>query len=242
MLEILIEDTHHRNSTVLNNKTYQLTNYQLQISIIKTKKFIDTYKARKLESRDFKTNDKYNYGISNRSPITFTRLLSIILYTDWNDLSKEFSKSFRQLHKYESITTIKRRNREYANWSKNLREAVEYYGSRGWVDDWSRQQNEYRGYENGPFYCGMSFRMVMPHFNIRLNGPTSTTKQYAVAARFSGNDGIVISLNNDGYLRSNLLSFWNCSWTSNYGAEEERIFCGGIYPIRIQGITIISNG
>ena len=80
----------------------------------------------------------------------------------------------------------------------------------------------------------------MTQFNIRLCAPTSTTKKYAVASRFSGNDGIIITLNNDTWSSAGL-TLWNCSWSSNYSAEDERVFCGGEHPIKIENVKIIST-
>ena len=227
---------------ILHNIQYSLSTSQLNISIMKTNKLMDTNRARKIESRIFKTNDPYHYGIANLSPIRFTHLLAAVLYTDWSELCTEFSKTFRKLHKFESINMVKQRNREYANWSKNLRELIEHYGGAAWRDDWAKEFNLFRRNENGPYFCGMSFIMVMPQFNTRLNGPTSTTKQIAVATRFGGDDGIIITLNNNGYNGSRYLRFWNCSWISDYDAEDERIWCGGDRQIKIESVTIISSG
>ena len=199
---------------ILNNSILSLPPYHLKISMTKTKQYLITYKARSIKFSGFASkNYKLYYGILKNSPLKFSHLLSIILYTDWTDLSREFSKSFRKLKKYESLMTVKKRNKEYANWSKNLRELIESYGNDG----------NRRNKETGPFYCGMSYPMVMPQFHIRLSAPTSTTKQYSVASRFSGSDGIIITLNNDTRM-SRYLTFWNCSWMSNYGAEDERVF------------------
>ncbi len=79
--------------------------------------------------------------------------------------------------------------------------------------------------------------MVIPQFNIRLNGPTSTTKQLEVATRFGGEEGI----NNNGYNGSHVLHCWNCSWLSNYIGEDEYLFVGGNRQIKIESIRLING-
>ena len=64
-----------------------------------------------------------------------------------------------------------------------LRETVELYGLT--YHNENDDNSEYIGV-SGPFYCGMSFVMVIPQFNIRLNGPTSTSTSIEVAHGFGG--------------------------------------------------------
>ena len=96
-------------------------------------------------------------------------------------------------------------------------------------------------WEVGPFFCGINRLVVIPEFNIRLNSPTSTTKQIEVANRFGGDEGVVIQLNNNGYQQSHGLRSFNCSWLSDYSGEDERIWIGGEYPIKIETIRTLSN-
>eukprot|EP01084_Bolivina_argentea_P294146 506051_1 len=227
---------------ILNNRMYRLTIYQLNISMKKTDKFISTEKAKQTSSGNtFVKNDPLHYDIDNFSPIRYSHILSVILYTDWTQLSTELSKTFRKLNQYETIMQVTNRNKEYANWSKNIRELVEYYGHGGWIYSEDDKKNTENNRERGPFFCGMSFLMVTPQFNIRLNGPTSTTKRLAVATRFAGDYGIIMQLNNNGHNQSYVLKCWNCSWISNYVGEDEYLWCGGYYQIKIETIITIED-
>ena len=64
-----------------------------------------------------------------------------------------------------------------------MRETIELYGTS--YHNENDDGSEYVGV-SGPFFCGMSLLMVIPQFNIRLNGPTSTSKCIEVAQRFGG--------------------------------------------------------
>eukprot|EP01084_Bolivina_argentea_P268199 455474_1 len=88
------------------------------------------------------------------------------------------------------------------------------------------------------FYSGVSFVMHIPEFCIRLNAPTSTSIHKEIGLRFAGRDGMLIQLNNK-YNPADVECFFDVSWLSAYGEEEERIFCGGRYKMDLQSIIII---
>merc|ERR1712013_105647 len=133
---------------------------------------------------------------------------------------------------------IQRRNCEFAICSRLLRESVEVFGEhRGWFD---ASTSTWTGVA-GPFFCGMSFRAVVPELAIALNGPTSTSKQLSVATRFGGDDGIILELNNRGAWHSEYARAFGCSWLSNFHAEDEWLFCGGRHRLRIEGVRDIES-
>lgn len=146
-------------------------------------------------------------------------LISLILYTDFTELSADFTSTFRKKHPFEQLNDIKKRNREYWWLSKLLRETVEFFGD--CRDDWSN------GDIKGPFYTGMSVVLNMPHFMIRLCSPTSTSKQIEVAIKFGGEQGMVIELNSVDHqgideFNANYVRTFNCSWISRFKEEDER--------------------
>eukprot|EP01084_Bolivina_argentea_P271770 462515_1 len=171
-----------------------------------------------------------HYDINHESKLFFHHLLAVILYTDFSDLSTDFSSTFRKIAPFESLSSIKLRNGEYYWLSKILRETVELYGRCGYEEDKN-------GGLSGPFYCGMTCVMHMPGFNIRLCSPTSTSMQIEVAIKFSGDDGMILQFNNV-CSPADLLRGFNCSWISRYKEEDERLFFGGQWMIKIESIRI----
>ena len=167
----------------------------------------------------------FHYEVAVGSVLSFYHLLSLLLYTDYSDLSSTFSSSFRKTKPFETLENIKRRNSAYFWMSKHLRELVEVFGqcSFGDWDDDKGHINKMSGY----FYSGMSVTMNIPSFSMRLCSPTSTSMQLSVAIKISGREGMVITLNNPkfddeiagqyGWLRG-----FNCSWISRYPEEDER--------------------
>ena len=88
------------------------------------------------------------YDIDQESRISFNHLLSLVLYTDYSDLSTHFSSTFRAIHQYEQLSSVRVRNANYWWMSKSLRELVELYGSCGAKGDFTRNNN---GCLSGPF-------------------------------------------------------------------------------------------
>eukprot|EP01084_Bolivina_argentea_P076529 138709_1 len=227
---------------LMNNSIHPISLYKYNISLTKAKEYIISHKAKTLFAVNIVDHNGHkvlHYGIKNGSPLTVLNLFAIILYCDESDLSTAFSGTFRRNDPFENLESVKNRNREFWNWSKLIRETVQYYGTLGYdihrANDWNKKRDR----ERGPFFCGLSSEMVFPEFYIRLCAPTSTSKQIAIATRFAGERGTLIELNTTGYEWSYLLRFFDCSWISNYTEEDERLFCGGDYRIQLVTVRMI---
>eukprot|EP01084_Bolivina_argentea_P030981 57375_1 len=80
--------------------------------------------------------------------------------------------------------------------------------------------------------------MNMPSFNIRLCSPTSTSCTIHVAIKFSGENGIIIQLDNPKVVPYQALTGFNCMWLSRFKEEDERLFFGGERFIKLVSIRI----
>ena len=164
--------------------------------------------------------DWLHYDIVKGTVLGLPNLLSLILYCDYTDLSSAFSATFRKQTPFEAVQSIKARNSKYYWMSKILRETVEIYGKCSFGD-----YVEGDGYINtlsGPYYCGMWCVLNMPSFNLRLCSPTSTSVHLEVAMKFSGDEGIILQINNPRTHQYQQLRGFNCSWLSRYFEEDER--------------------
>eukprot|EP01083_Nonionella_stella_P227076 805958_1 len=185
---------------------------------------------------------KLHYGLGKDDPFTKQHLLAVVLYTDRSDLCSAFGNTFRKLNFFEELQSIKERNSQFAIWSRLLREAVQYFGHSGrgeWdpahIDTANAQKYKVL---KGPFFCGLGKVMVIPQFNIRLCGPTSTSRHREIAAQFSGEDGMILELNNDGDQRCDRIHAFDCSWISKFHQEDEWLFMGGSERIQIHRICV----
>ena len=151
---------------------------------------METNRVKSMRSVEY-AEKRLHYGIVAGTKLSIEHALSIILRCDWTDLCSKFTSTFRKSKPYELLSSVKSRNTEYAHFSRLIRETVEYFGQRG-MGDYDGDNEEYVNQISGPFFCGMDHRMIIPQFNIRLNGPTSTTKAIEIAQRFGGTDVIYL--------------------------------------------------
>eukprot|EP01083_Nonionella_stella_P254839 875311_1 len=132
--------------TIINNDLYieqkynsfkdEIRNYkyisleQYDKAVVKVKFYHNAQEIKKnTATRDGTLNNRY-YGLDYlaKPQIKFEHLLSLVLYTDYIDLSTDFSSTFRKNNAFETLESMKRRNREYYWMSRWLRECVEMHG------------------------------------------------------------------------------------------------------------------
>eukprot|EP01084_Bolivina_argentea_P102153 183054_1 len=218
---------------VLNNTVKTLSLNKYETAFFKAKVYLATQRARNTTA-DVSVNNNLHCGMKRGTPYLMRNLLSVIFYTDYSELSSAFSTTFRRLEAHEPLSSIKKRNKEYWWWSKTLRETVEYYGK----DRWNYGSNN--GIQ-GPFYTGLSFECALSEFDIKLCCPSSTSMKKEVAWRFAGDAGLIIELNNDIEKWSKCLRCYDCSWISRFKEEDERLFFGAKYRMRVSTVRIIKT-
>lgn len=197
---------------ILNYKYIEMRHYKQEI-LIKAYAYYQTRLVHKMRSRN---DNKDLYGISKHEVISIDRLICIILYTDYTNLSADFTSTFRKNHAFESLQATKQRHRNYYWMSRLLQETVYIYGQ-----NYNKSNKVRKKRLQGPFFCGMSRVMTMPQFAISTLSPTSTSCHMEVAMKFSGESGIIFEFNNDKGL-----GLWekglDVSWLSRYKEEDER--------------------
>ena len=201
----------------------------MKIINVKAINYLETQTAKQTHAvtRVTNWNDPQHYGIEQQTPLGIDNLYSLILYTDFTDLSSDFSRSFRKIHPFETIQNVKIRNSYYWWWSKILRETVELYGitKYGRRSGWNHASRLSNAGLEGPFFTGLSFVMYIPQYVVKLNSPTSTSLHIEVATKFSGQRGMIIQLDvGDDYLMKQLSGF-DCSWISKFKEEHEMYIC-----------------
>jgi len=87
----------------------------------------------------------------------------------------------------------------------------------------------------------MNVKLNIGSFAMRLSSPSSTSKQLSVAIKFSGPTGVVFTFDNSGSLQYSLLRCFNCSYLSCFPEEDERLFFGGFYRIKVVTLRMIAT-
>eukprot|EP01084_Bolivina_argentea_P276004 470825_1 len=137
-------------------------------------------------------------------------IVCVILYTDYSILCYHFCETFKPNKSNECEQIIKERNYEYFNWSKILCETVNCFGIS--MND-STISTLYHCVDW--IYCEA--------FVAILNCPTSTTTRLLNAAVFVPNNGMILELKKNTK-NSQSLRYFNCSFISYMGNEDERLF------------------
>eukprot|EP01083_Nonionella_stella_P030425 83403_1 len=166
------------------------------------------------------------WGIAERlvpnSPknIGIDHVLSIVLYTDYDTLSREFSATWRKNRKNETLQEIATRHREFWFWGKTLVDTVHLYGTN--INSIFRNILR-RSSRSSPvkFYHGMP-RLYFAAMAAHFNSPTSTTSRLEVAQLFARDNGIVVELQPENE-HSNVTCF-DCSLISRFANEDEKLF------------------
>ena len=182
----------------------------------------------------------FHYGTKLDKPLEFHHILSLTLYTDYTKLSTAFTCSFRKLSSFETIKSVKARNACYYWMSRYLRELVELFGQCSFGD--TAEEDKPLDVLRGYFFTGMNMKLSLPSFAMRLNSPTSTSKQIEVALKFAGSEGVVITFDNppDDF-RYCWLRGWDCAWISSFKEEDEVLFFGGFHMIRVHNLRLIKT-
>ena len=151
------------------------------------------------------------------APLTVNHLQSIILYCDYSDLSRDFTISFRKTHPFQPLSQIKNHNSKYYYWSKILKETIKEYGQ----NNTRRGGNGLLSKLDGPFFCGMCVVLNITQFNMFIYSPLSTSVHLEIAMKFSGEEGMILEMNNKTGM-SQYLKGMDVSWISRYREEDER--------------------
>ena len=200
---------------IKNYKYLHIDEYN-ELILKKSEIYLKSALVKKMKSK-LGVSTPLHYGIKRGTPLKLNNLIALILYTDFTQLSADFSATFRAIHPAETVSSIKKRNSKYFWWSKILRETVELYGDR------AKEEGNDKDIDTA-FYTGMSFVMSIPTFLIRLCSPISTSVQLEVAMKFAKDQGIILQLNVDKVIDGApaRVRAFDCSWISRYKEEDER--------------------
>eukprot|EP01084_Bolivina_argentea_P211499 359779_1 len=205
--------------------------------VFKANEYLSTTKVKCIHAKDIDKN--IHFGIAENDGIHFNHIAALIAYLDFGDFCSHFSQSFRFITADDTIQLVKKRNSRYWHVSKYMKEAVICFGLTGMIeyDEYGDQQND--GWR-GRFYCGLSVPLVVPLFSATFHIPTSTSVHIEVAIDFSTNiinEGAILQLSNEPH-ECWKTRFFDASWLSRYCHEDERLFFGSNFHIRVDSIRL----
>jgi len=211
-----------------------------KVSAYKETAYAKTLRAASAFTRQMNL-DPLHLGITANYPISAHHLHALVLYCDFSDWCFEFGKSFRKIKWNDSLNDIKKRNSKFYWASRYLREAVHYFGTSAFLlKAGQRLIDRGKDISFGPFFTGMKGVMNVPSFSMSPNGPTSTSAQPSVAARFAGDGGMIIVLDTR-FGHNQLEHCFDCSWLSAFNEEDERFWFGSIWKMQVTTVLLIKS-
>eukprot|EP01084_Bolivina_argentea_P180214 311337_1 len=167
---------------------------------------------------------QYNKQITH---LRFDHILSVMFYSNYDQLQSELTKTFRYLHENETRKELEKRHCNFYFWAKNLKDVVTNSGT------------QFK--QNDQFYRGVAEELILlldfeDIYNYSLNGPVSTSLSFEVAVNFTNNKGIIIEFGYECKMVSNCgvdgPRYLSVSWMSDYAAERERFFFGSTFKLK----------
>eukprot|EP01084_Bolivina_argentea_P069938 127195_1 len=176
-------------------------------------------------------------------PISPAHLVAILVYCNFEVLQFKFSQTYRKLTLDESDNSLKNRHSNYFWLGKLLLECVRIFGTSiesMWNDD-------------RIFYHGINQKLMVPTtIGCKIFCPFSTTTSWAVAVQFAQNAGLVLEVrlfkkqvdvmhsvwaNILSRRRGDYCKFFDCSFVSDFPAEQEKLFIGGLGTLQFTDIV-----
>ena len=113
---------------LLHNSIHRVDKQKYEMAKTKAKILIesDAFKQMKCDNHFFKDR----YGVYKDDKIKLQHVMSLIFYTDYDKLCYNFSKTFRKIRPTETYKSLKKRNSNFANWARLLRESIECFGQK----------------------------------------------------------------------------------------------------------------
>eukprot|EP01083_Nonionella_stella_P306263 1072001_1 len=165
--------------------------------------------------------------------MSMEHVLSLLIYSNFDVLQCEFSKTYRRAAK-ETDEQLVERHEQFYFLGRNLKYAVNTFGN----------ISKYK------LYHGISQKLIFPAYlgNVVINSPLSTTSSIEVAINFADVAGLIVQFkptesHSNEISDSSCLSF-QMHWLSDFASEKEHLYiqCDGVFGIEnvIDTITRLS--
>merc|ERR1712154_408756 len=157
--------------------------------------------------------------------MTSEHVMALMVYCNFTSVQFELKQTYFRL-KNESDKNLKKRHSVFGHLGRLLKEIVCDYGMQ--CDQKSRARI---------FYHSVSMKSISTTL-IKFRAPISTSTSRMVLFNYSSINGTIIELN-PGHLDligGGFARYFDCSWISDFGVEEEKLFIGQSNPLELSNI------
>ena len=199
----------------------------------KASNFIETQSIKSLICNvDYHLND---YGIKIEDKIGENHIISIIVYTSFENLRNELQKTYiyKSSKERENNKFIIKRHCQFANIGRLLRECVECFGI------------QTKNSKIQTFFHGITPNISISDISVIIKCPFSSSSQIETILNYQNTEnnlqknGLLLKLNGDF---SGYSTYFQCKLLSDFCNEYEQVWIGGNFPLIYKNITEMSSG
>ena len=165
----------------------------------------------KIKAQYIGINNK-EFNIPPGAPITINHIISLIVYTDFTYIQKQFKIHCRKYRPDEDVKQLVIRNQEIAHWCRYLKECCTFYG---------------KEMRDEVFYTGLNKKLMFSSMKQHFECPLSTSAYLPKAHEFTDEEGIIIAVK----AANPKTRYFDVSWLSCHPMEQERLFMGSSLKI-----------
>ena len=166
-----------------------------------------------------------HYGFQQGDGIHLEHIMSLYIYCNFPDIKRRFHRHLT--------------DNKYSNFGRLLRETVEGFGISVFHDDSENQfyhnmcvKNDNKNDEsisNRSYFNG--------YLALKFCKPTMMTT-YSNIIHLYNMENKYVTLNLCKYTNNSSVNYFNCNWISDYSLDNECLFIGGKYALKLQSIII----
>eukprot|EP01084_Bolivina_argentea_P170506 295447_1 len=215
---------------LITNKIMTINLCQFNSELKKAGKYFNSYYCQKViinqnqkENEMFREKNKLKpYHIE----ITVEHILSVLIYSNYDILQYEFTKTYRPIHQNESHESICKRHEEFYFLGNYLNQTVHRLG-----------KNIHKGTIKS-FYHGITEKLLFSlQKGAKIESPLSTSSSMEVAINFTANKGLLVEFGCDVMNAIGL----SVAWCSDFPNEREHLFIQSGAGLKFVNITDVKN-
>eukprot|EP01084_Bolivina_argentea_P064126 116988_1 len=185
---------------------------QNDVAVVSVEQYRNEYKKAHLHEASQYCKQNTFKGVTELTQFLVEILLSLMMYCNYDELSYQFSKTFREKSGKE--------HNNFYHFGRTLKIAVKRFGG------------SMHKCNVSALYHGINDKLILPRYvGSQLGGqygifilcPLSTTSAYEVAVNFANSDkGLIIEFGDSKY--GSDATYFDVSWLSDYTNEREYLF------------------
>eukprot|EP01084_Bolivina_argentea_P121281 214926_1 len=201
------------------NEVCHIGKEQVNVLVVKAKLLTDSNYAKSISCT--RETAVECYEMKTGDPLSLNHVMVIMVYCNFDELSRKFSETYRLTSDHSTILEMKSKHRNFYWMGRYLREIVECFGVQGYNDKgWSWR-----------LYHGVNTSLMFPCLDAHIKGPLSTSISYAVAVQFCDNAGMIVE-----FKTTHAGNFFFCAPFSDYPNEQEVFTVGGLSKFIFQSV------